>query len=685
MTVTLSLFAGAGAQFLDNSGNVLTGGLIYTYLAGSTTPLAAYTSVLGTTAHSNPIILDASGRVPGGEIWLTTGYGYKFVLKDSNNVLIATYDNIPSASQTPITNDASSVYYEQGDSTTAGAFLVGTTYLITSLGTTNFTTIGAVSNTVGLYFTATGVGSGTGTAQVSRPVQTKLQESVSVDDFGAKGDGTTNDTVSIQNALNSGIKQVNFVAGKTYLINGGLTCSTAGLNITATGATIKLKNSASSLSMLTLTGANSTVNGGTWDGNKANGNSAGDVYSSFNIRMAADYCTVKNITSINTWGMSIKGFGSFMSALSNNIKNTGIYGIYFDGNSSVSHYGNKAIGNTIDMSDGIISGGQNQGQGILFTAGTGQNQIDWELSENNITGPQTSVGDQGINLAVRGKNGIVSNNLTRYGAMGFSEGGPNTVIDGNRFLNVLGIQYGIEPSGGNTVVSNNIVTDAQYGIICSGNNTYDNLTITGNNLTSTINAIKLQIANGYTGQNTIISGNYLKGNSAVYTIGNIKNITISGNTIVGPAADFSSGRGIYIDTPQTNAYVYITGNTFVNLQRPYSIYSAASITYNYLFATNNNLSLAGAGLNASFWTAEGSAVIGNLVVSANNINPTDIGLQFNIIDQATNLNMQYGTGSPNGSANGGIGSIFINKSGGAGTTLYIKESGANTNTGWVGK
>ena len=92
--VNLSLFAGAGAQFLDNSGNVLTGGLVYSYAAGTTTPLAAYISSAGSTAHSNPIILDASGRVPGGEIWLASTSVYKFVLKDANNVLIGTYDNI---------------------------------------------------------------------------------------------------------------------------------------------------------------------------------------------------------------------------------------------------------------------------------------------------------------------------------------------------------------------------------------------------------------------------------------------------------------------------------------------------------------------------------------------------------------------------------------------------------------
>ena len=47
---------------------------------------------------------------------------------------------------------------------TAGAFVVGKTYTIVSVGSTNFTLIGAASNTVGVVFTATGVGTGTGTA-----------------------------------------------------------------------------------------------------------------------------------------------------------------------------------------------------------------------------------------------------------------------------------------------------------------------------------------------------------------------------------------------------------------------------------------------------------------------------------------------------------------------------------------
>lgn len=96
MAVFLSPIGGAGWQFFDNSGNVLTGGKLYTYAAGTTTPLASYTTSAGNTAHTNPIILDAAGRVPGGEIWLSSAR-YKFVLYTSVNVLIATYDNLAGA------------------------------------------------------------------------------------------------------------------------------------------------------------------------------------------------------------------------------------------------------------------------------------------------------------------------------------------------------------------------------------------------------------------------------------------------------------------------------------------------------------------------------------------------------------------------------------------------------------
>ena len=73
----------------------LAGGKVYTYAAGTTTPQATYTTSAGTVAHTNPIVLNSAGRVPGGEIWLLFA-SYKFVLQTSAAVLIATYDNITS-------------------------------------------------------------------------------------------------------------------------------------------------------------------------------------------------------------------------------------------------------------------------------------------------------------------------------------------------------------------------------------------------------------------------------------------------------------------------------------------------------------------------------------------------------------------------------------------------------------
>lgn len=202
MSVTLSLFAGAGAQFFDDSGAPLTGGKVYSYAAGTSSPLATYTSFSGNVNHPNPIILDAAGRVPsGGEIWLQLGIGYKFIVKTAQDVLIATYDNIPSSAQPPAANNASSIMYEQGYVATAGSFVAGKTYQIATIGTTDFTVIGAVSNTVGVYFIATGAGTGTGTALLSQTVQAKLQQYVSVKDFGAVGNGVADDTAAIQAAI----------------------------------------------------------------------------------------------------------------------------------------------------------------------------------------------------------------------------------------------------------------------------------------------------------------------------------------------------------------------------------------------------------------------------------------------------------------------------------------------------
>jgi hypothetical protein len=122
MTVNLSALAGAGQQFFDNNGVILSGGKLYSYTAGTSTPQATYTSISGATAHTNPIVLNSAGRVATGEIWLTAGSNYKFVLYTSANFLIATWDNITGINGTGIATNASNVQYDP-----AGVGAVATT------------------------------------------------------------------------------------------------------------------------------------------------------------------------------------------------------------------------------------------------------------------------------------------------------------------------------------------------------------------------------------------------------------------------------------------------------------------------------------------------------------------------------------------------------------------------------
>jgi len=242
MTVLLSPYGGVGAQFLDNSGNVLTGGKIFTYAAGTTTNQATYTNATGAIPHANPIILDAAGRVPGGEIWLTDGLSYKFVLKDSNDVLLATYDNVvginsnfvnyavqeeiqtATAGQTVF--NLNTINYTPGTNSLS-VFVDGVNqydgisyaYVETDSDTVTFTSglhVGALVK----FTTAVTLSSGVTTADlvsysppfinsVPTTVEDKLAQYVSVKDFGAAGDADpitgvgTDDTVAIQAALDS--------------------------------------------------------------------------------------------------------------------------------------------------------------------------------------------------------------------------------------------------------------------------------------------------------------------------------------------------------------------------------------------------------------------------------------------------------------------------------------------------
>lgn len=218
-------------QFFDNLGNPLVSGTLYAYLAGTSTPTNMFSDNAGTVAGTS-VVLDSRGEPTTFKlIWLNTAVIYKFVLKDSTGTTIWTIDNISGDDGTG--NTASSVFDQQTLTATAGQtlFTLGYEYvtgtnamavykngsrLITG---TDFTETSSTSVTLTMAAIAgdeyTFIGgqdvsssfSGTnvsfiqsGTGAVTRSVQTKLRETVSVKDFGAVGDGTTDDTAAMNAA-----------------------------------------------------------------------------------------------------------------------------------------------------------------------------------------------------------------------------------------------------------------------------------------------------------------------------------------------------------------------------------------------------------------------------------------------------------------------------------------------------
>lgn len=77
-------------RFLDANGAPLSGGKLYTYLTGTSTPKATY-SDSGGTLNANPVILDAEGYT---DVWLDNDADYRFRLENSAGVLQWQRDDI---------------------------------------------------------------------------------------------------------------------------------------------------------------------------------------------------------------------------------------------------------------------------------------------------------------------------------------------------------------------------------------------------------------------------------------------------------------------------------------------------------------------------------------------------------------------------------------------------------------
>lgn len=177
-------------QFLDNSGNPLSGGKLYTYQAGTTTPLATYTDTTQGVANANPVILDSGGRA---NVWLSNR-AYKIVLKSAADVTIWTIDNVQDWGQI-LKRDLADTASDSLNSALVGFKPPSGTP------TTVRAKLIELSNAYGLLATS----------------------------YGAVGNGTANDTAAIQACIDAAasIKGICYLPPGTYGINSPLVMRTS--------------------------------------------------------------------------------------------------------------------------------------------------------------------------------------------------------------------------------------------------------------------------------------------------------------------------------------------------------------------------------------------------------------------------------------------------------------------------
>ena len=409
------------------------------------------------------------------------------------------------------------------------------------------------------------------TGAVNRAFNLKLQEFVSVKDFGATGDGTTDDTSAIQAALNVGGK-LYFPTG-TYIFNSDITFST-NVTIDLCGSTLKRGSTAGTTLICTGTyfnlqngiidGNNNTVNFGhlltlrnssmvayinnvTFQNNVAGYPTPTASINSDHINanqfssLDVTNC-IFNLTSRN--GISITTSASYVNIANNQFTSCYLFGVDVEPDTSASlMYKNILISQNTFTNCGSASS-----TNYVWTNGGGPFAIH---SPNNVS------------LSIVEKLSI-NDNIIRSISFSAPVGGvispyiqvdsyQNLVFDGNLIENIDRTIIAVDGFNApivNTILTNNVWNNVE-GTMSSALYCYysKNLIVTGNNL-AVIN---------YSGVNVNINDNSFNQYSTTFAIKAINDtpysVVICGNTF--------NGYTTVIDTTNhVNLYTIVSNQSY---------------------------------------------------------------------------------------------------------------------------
>jgi hypothetical protein len=373
-----------------------------------------------------------------------------------------------------------------------------------------------------------------------RNVQLKLQESVSVADFGAIGDGTTDDTVAIQAALNTQ-KPVSLGDGKTYKITSKLTAydSIFGDSL--------IKMFTSSTNCIEITSRSEFV----FSGFSIQSTNTGDLFNNVAQGIEVSSCSNFKIENLGivyfTDGISVSNSDAFVIQ-GNKIHEIGqelIAVRYSSGWSVVDNYGYNHNGDGILIKGNSLHGGLISGN----TVKDGVNTYGYATKGGGIT-CNLEGGDTTAIRALSISDNIVS--ATSYGIA--LVGALYFTITGNKVLDLVNGK-GIQMDEGTTYNPNSVASG--YGVIA--NNVIQNI--------ADDEGIRVTLTGTVANLPCVISGNYVDINNSIQNSINAQSCTVSGNMIKGgsvglSATDCAVNGNIFFNTNSiADAGIKLFGNT----------------------------------------------------------------------------------------------------------------------------